>query len=253
MKEENKKQIKSKKYLIEQFPKNKDIINLSDEQKDIRKNQKKFIYKDKFTCIKCLKEMPIKEFYVADKKTGRRKRSCRDCQMKDANIVEIGKVRFSKKILDKGFRRCCTCKNIKPINEYQTNEKTFGGHTHTCKDCNYNLSSNFIKLQREKIGLFHIKQYGKQKYGIIEFDENIITKLKNEIIESRKPKFFLDGKEFLTLADFARYILDEYGLPITMTTKRISQGKTEEQCKLSESKMRSNAYYERIAKQQTNP
>lgn len=251
MKNKNNNQLKSKKYLIEQFPKNKDINNLSDEQKDIRKNQRIYIYKDKFTCIKCLKEMPIQEFYVADKKTGRRKRSCRDCQMKDANIVEIGKVRFSKKILDKGFRRCCTCKNIKPLNEFQTNENTFGGHTHTCKDCNYNLTSKFIKSQREKIGLFHIKQYGKQKYGIIEFDENIITKLRNEIVESRKPKFFIDDKEFLTLADFARYILDQYGFPITMTTKRISQGKTEEQCKLTEFEMRRMAYFQRMPKQQS--
>ena len=52
----------------------------------------------------------------------------------------------------------------------------------------------------------------------------------------------MDGLGFVTVADFARYMEEKYGLPITMTEKRISQGKTEEQCKLSESEMRSIAY-----------
>ncbi len=230
------------KYTIEQFPKNKEIVNLSDEQKNIRNNQKIYIYSDKFTCVKCLKEMSINEFYVADKNNGRRYKSCRDCQMKMADVIEIGKFRFAKKILDKGFRRCSICKSIKPILEYQKNDKSFGGHLHTCKECNYIISQKFIKSQRESIGEFHVKQYGKQKYGITNFNKNIIDKLRSEIIQNRKPKYFLDGQEFLTKAEFARYIETKYRLPITMTEKRLSEGKTEEQCKLTEREMRSIAY-----------
>ena len=221
-------------YLIEQFPKNKNFSNLSEEQKDIRKNQKKHTYKEKFTCTKCGYELPIQEFYFADKKTGRRRRSCRDCELKAAGIVEIGKFRFSKKIFEKGFRRCSVCKNTKPITEYYQKESAFGGYSNTCKDCNYQLTQKFIKSQKKEIGLFHIKQYGKRKYDIVEFDENIITKLKNEIIENQKPKYFIDGKSFVTVAEFARYIENKYGHPITMTEKRIYDGKTEEDCKLTE-------------------
>jgi hypothetical protein len=229
-------------YSIEQFPKNKDITNLSEEQEHIRKDKKKFIYKDNITCKRCGKLMPIQEFYVKDKINGRRSKTCRDCHMKAMGVVEIGKLRFSKKILDKGFRKCSICKDIKPIIQYPKAEKVFGGHSNTCKDCSYQLSQIFIKSQRKTIGIFHIKQYAKQKYGITKFDENIIAKLKNEIIENRKPKYFIDGKDFVTIADFARYIESVYGLPITMTEKRISEGKTEEQCKLTESEMRSIAY-----------
>lgn len=229
-------------YLVEQFPKNKNFSNLSKEQEDIRKNQKEYTYKEKFTCVKCGYEQPIQEFYVADKKTGRRKTSCRDCQMRAEGIVEIGKFRFSKKIFEKGFRRCSICKDTKPITEYYQKENAFGGRSHSCKNCNYQLTQKFIKSQKEEIGLFHVKQYGKRNYGIVEFDENIITKLKNEIIENQKPKYFVDGKSFVTIKEFARYIENKYGLPIGTTEKRISAGRTEEQCKLTESQMRSIAY-----------
>jgi hypothetical protein len=234
--------IESMRYLIEQFPKNKDITNLSDEQKLIRKNQKKYIYKDKYTCIKCGKQMPIQEFYVADKNSGRRKTGCRDCQMKADGVVEIGKVRFSRKILNKGFRRCSVCKDIKPITFYSKSKKIIGGHVHNCNDCSYKLSQKYIKAQRVTIGLFYIKQYGKQKYGISEFGHNLITKLRKEIIENRKPKYFVDGKKYVTIAGFARYIESKYGLPITTTISRIYKGKTEEQCKLTESETRSISY-----------
>lgn len=229
-------------FSVEQFPKNKDYRELSEDQKLIRKNAKKYYYGEEITCNKCHKVQSINEFYIKNKITGRRQLYCRDCQMKGMGVLNIGSFRFAKKILKKGFRTCSCCKNIKPINEYPKSEKTFGGHLNTCKDCSYELSQKFIKSQRIVIGLFYIKQYGKQKYGHIEFDDNLISSLRNEIIENRKAKYFIDNNEFVTLAEFARYIESKYRLPITMTVKRISDGKTEEQCKLTESEMRSFAY-----------
>lgn len=229
-------------YTIEQFPKNKDIFHLSDEQKQIRKTSKKYVYEKEFTCTKCWKTQAISEFYFKDKKTGRRNKTCRDCQMRADKVVEIGKVRFAKKILSKGFRRCSVCKTIKPIMEFATSDKTFGGHTHNCKECNYELSQAYIKSQREQVGLFYIKQYGKQKYGYVKFNKNIIDRLRNEIIESRKPKYFIDGLEFLTVADFARYIEDKYRIKQATTEQRIFKGRTEEECKMQEYDMRSLAY-----------
>ncbi len=228
-------------YSLEQFPKNKDIVNLSDEQKFIRQNLKKYVYKDKFTCVKCGKEQPIQEFYVADINTGRRKKSCRDCQMKAADVIEIGKFRFAKKILDKGFRRCSVCKEIKPITDYTKSKTGYRGYSNNCYECSNKLHGEYLKKQQEEIGLFYIKQYGLRK-GISEFTNEIIEQLKTEIIENRKPKYFIDGLEFVTVADFARYIEVKYGLPVTMTIKRIYEGKTEEQCKMTESEMRSIAY-----------
>lgn len=230
------------KYKVEQFPKNKDIFGLSDEQKQIRKGKKKYTYEAEFTCVKCGKKQAISEFYIRDKNTGRRNKGCRDCQMKAANVIEIGKFRFAKKILGKGFRRCSVCKEIKPIMEFGKSDKSFGGHFHNCKDCNYKLSQTFIKSQREKIGLFYIKQYGKQKYGYVKFNKRIIDKLKSEILENRKPKFFVDGFEFVTVADFGRYIEDKYGVKAETVERRILVGRTEDECKLSESDMRSLAY-----------
>jgi len=228
-------------YSVEQFPKNKDIANLSDEQKFIRQNQKKYVYKDKFTCVKCGKEQPIQEFYVADINTGRRKKSCRDCQMKAADVIEIGKLRFSEKILGKGFRRCSVCKDIKPLEAFKKNKNQYKGVSNNCYDCSRKLHKDFVDRQTEEIGVFYIKQYGIRK-GVVDFTDEVMQQLKQEIIESRKPKYFIDGLEFVTVADFARYIKKEYGLPITTTEKRISEGKNEQDCKLSEREMRSIAY-----------
>jgi len=74
------------------------------------------------------------------------------------------------------------------------------------------------------------------------FDKATINKLRKEILEKRKPKYFIDGKEFVKVREFARYIESEYGLPISTTEKRIFEGKTEEQCKLNQTKTRSIAH-----------
>ena len=96
------------KYSIEQYPKfkNFDKSQLSEYQFEIRNNQKKYKYSKTKTCTKCHKKLPIKEFYIRDKETGRRRGHCRDCQMREADILEIGKYRFADKILksfDKPF------------------------------------------------------------------------------------------------------------------------------------------------------
>jgi NAD-dependent SIR2 family protein deacetylase len=231
----------SASYSIEQFPKNKDLTNFSEEQKEIRKREKKYKYGKKYTCKSCGKTLAIKEFYVKDKKTGRRSTKCRDCQMKGQGIIEIGKGRFALKIAEKGFRRCSNCKSIKPLEMYSNSKNEYLGKANICKECYTDLHREYCQQQQEQVGDFYVKQYGLRK-GIVEFTEEIMKELRNEIEAKREPKYFLDGKGFLTISDFARYVEAEYGLPITMTEKRIHEGKTEEECKLSESEMRSRAY-----------
>ena len=66
-----------------------------------------------------------------------------------------------------------------------------------------------------------------------------MEQLRNEIIENRKPILFLDGNEFLTIADFARYIELNYNIPTTTTEKRISDGAKETDCIIPEKEYRS--------------
>lgn len=227
------------KYLIEQYPKNKDfdISKLNKYQIYIRNNQKVNKGEKTQTCTKCLKELPLKEFYFKDKETGRKSNSCRDCQMREAGIIEIGKVRFAKDILKKGFRRCSVCKNIKPLTSYSKSISGYEGYSNNCYECSNKLHNDFWHKQKNEIGYFYVRQYGIRK-GITEFSNEIIEQLRTEIIESRKPKYFLNGNEFFTLIDFAKYIEVNYNIPITTTEKRISDGAIESDCIIQEKEYR---------------
>jgi hypothetical protein len=194
------------------------------------------------TCNKCFKKQPIAEFYIKDKNTGRRNLSCRDCQMKQAGVVEIGKQRFANEIEDKGFRRCTVCKDIKPLTEFTKNKGQKNGISNTCYHCNHKLHNEFLMKQKEEIGDFYVKQYCLRNYKYNPKTKEDIEKYRNEIKEKRKPKYFIDNKSFVTIADTARYIEEVYGLPKTMTRRRITEGKTLEDCKLTENQMRSKAY-----------
>lgn len=230
-------------YSINQYPKNKpvDYSKLNEHQIVIRNNQRKYIYKDAKTCNTCFIKQSINEFYVKDGGTGRRANKCRDCSLKEEGVIEVGKYRFSEKLLNKGFRRCSVCKEIKPLSEFKKSKNSYGGHSNNCYECQKTLTHEFRINQRENIGDFYIRQYGLKK-GIAVFDEATMELLRKEIIESRLPVFFVDDKEFVTQTDFAKYIKDIYGVPVTATLKRIYKGYSEESCKLSESEARSIAY-----------
>lgn len=241
------------KNTFNRYPKNKpeNKKKLSQEQLSVRKSgKKKYYYKESYLikhgrrngeekeirCNKCGISQPIEEFYVRND-TKKRRKSCRDCQMKVRGVVEIGKQRFSAEILSKGFRRCSICKTIKPLTDYNKSKDRYGGHSNNCYECNHRNLKKFQQKGCKEINDWYVREYGKRN-GIKKFNKAIIQKLREEIIESRKPKYFIDNYEFVTIRDFAIYIKKKYGHPITMTEKRINKGKTEEQCKLSEREMR---------------
>lgn len=228
------------KYDLIQFPKNKviDKKKLNDYQIIIRDNKRFYKYSKTKRCNNCAFELPIKEFYIKDKKTGRRNNTCRDCQMKRAGVIEIGRQRFADKIEDKGFRRCSVCKDIKPLTQFTKSRSAKNGISNNCYDCSKTLQKKYVSKQREEIGDFYVRQYCLRQHGIENPTNDEIIKYRHEIEAKRQPKYFIDGKEFLTVAEFARYILLKYKLPITMTEKRIYEGKTEEECKLTEAEMR---------------
>lgn len=224
-----------KEYKIEQFPKNKTITNLSKEQKELRRSQKKYIYKDLKTCNNCIKEQPISEYYVKDSKTGRRANKCRDCTMKDKGVIEIGKQRFAYKIADKGFRRCSICKNIKPFSEFTKNKGAYLGYANNCYKCQSALTLPWRKKQSDDITDWYIINYYGKKLGYKEFNNDLIEKLRLDIIESRVPKvkFSLDGKDFLSIRQFSLYVSKLYKLTYHCVYHRASNGFNEKECTMT--------------------
>lgn len=178
------------KYKILQYPQNKEInpLDLSYEQNQIRQNSvRKYTYGEKMKCRICGIVHTIDYFYVKDKITERRATKCKDCTMKARGVVEIGKLRFSAKIAEKGFRRCSVCKEIKPLTEYKKCKGKYLGLSHNCYECSARLHDEYIKKQQKEIGVHYIKSFGKLK-GINEFNESIISELRNEILSNREKK-----------------------------------------------------------------
>lgn len=207
--------------------------------KRIRKSQKVYKYSKTQICKCCGKKLPITEFWFKDKETGRRHTKCRDCCLKAKGIIEIGKLRFAKKIFKKNFRRCSVCKDIKPLSKFTKNKNQYGGVSNCCYECSKQLHAEFQKKQRDEIGDWYVRQYAKSRYGLTKLNKAKISKLREEIAEDRKPKYFLDNKEFITVASFAVYVLEKYGMSIDCTCKRINKGYKEKDCIIPESEFRS--------------
>lgn len=216
-------------------------LELSNEQIKIRKDIPKYIYGKTMVCKRCGKLQNINEFYLKLKKepNGRRDTTCRDCRMRTYGVIEVGKTRFSIKILHKGFRRCSICKNIKPLNKYTKSKNSFGGYSHSCYKCQHELTHKYIINQRKNIGTHYIKQYALLNYGLRINNKNQFNKFRKEIEEKRKPKFFIDDGEFVIIGDLARYLLKKYNVPITTTESRIKNGHSEKDCLIPENEFRS--------------
>lgn len=230
-----------KKYSIEQFPKNKKIEtdHLSEHQNFIRKNQKRKKSSEAKICKKCLFELSIEEFYIKDKKTGRRASCCRDCTLKQMGVIELGKRRFSKKLHEKGFRRCTICINIKPFSEYRINStEGYAGYDFECKACGKERNTKYVQNQRTEVGAFYIRQIGLKR-GIKELSDFEKAKLKTEIAEKRIPRLFMDNHEFVSISQFSKYLKKHYNVPETTTKSRIQAGATELECLISEKEYRS--------------
>lgn len=231
------------RYTVEQFPKNKDIdpAKLSVDQVRVRRGARTYTYGKKIRCKKCGKEHSVVEYWLKDKKTGRRDSTCRDCRMKLAGVIEIGKSRFAMKLFGKGFRRCTACKTILPLTDFSRLRGAFGGINNTCKSCSFRLHKEFQDRQHAAISDWYVRNRAIER-GITDPSAAQLEEIRLEVIEERAPKYFIDGKEFVSQAAFARYIHEQYGIEVSTTEKRLSQGKTLEECKISEREMRSAAH-----------
>lgn len=231
------------KYVIEHWPKFKtqELAKLSVDQQQIRINSKLLKHKETRTCNRCNKEQPITEFYEK-KERQTRDTTCRDCRLRAAGVKEVGKRRFSDRILTKGFRRCTICKDIKPLTLFTKSKNVYAGHSNACYSCQHNLTKAYVQKQKKKVGLFHIRQYALRNYGDIPLDESTVRRLKKEILQKRKPKHYFDGLSFMSSRMFAKYIEKTYGINSYAVEARLKSGYKEDDCIIPEHEFRSKAY-----------
>jgi len=123
-----------------------DKENLTDEQKRIRQGN---YINSKLTiklCPCCMKDKILPEFRIRKTRRGVKgkwvDRKCKDCHARTRGTKEIGKLHFAKHILNKGFRRCTVCKDIKPLSEFYKNKAHNNGIDHTCMMCDKKRKEN---------------------------------------------------------------------------------------------------------------
>jgi hypothetical protein len=167
-------------------------------------------------CSKCGKIDLVDVFYDSVSR-------CKDCMNKQ--VVEK---RRNYKYTD-GEKVCTQCYKLK-------NNKEFPKLDGICKKCRYELHKQYQNEQRETLGDWYVKEYGKYTYGYKNFTQKIIDKLREELKEKRKPRHSFDGKNFRTTRDFAKYIFEKYKVPITTVEKRFYEGRTEYECSLNRKK-----------------
>ena len=229
---------KIKRYAIEQFPKNKLLIGFSPIQLEIRKYQKLKLVKSKI-CNQCWNLLPLSEFYTKKRKDNSiyYDCKCRDCRIKNQGAIEIGKHRFAKKIFSKGFRRCSICKEIKPLSDFSKCVNKFGNYSSNCYECNKKKLDKYRESWKNNISDFYVKQYAKRHKIKID-DKNSIDSLRDEIKNKNKPKYFLDGLEFVTKESFSDYIYEKYKISKDATLKRLQKGYKESECIIPEKELR---------------
>ena len=62
-------------------------------------------------------------------------------------------------------KRCCTCKEIKPITEFQLHKREKDGHQRRCKTCR----AKHAEKHREEISKSHKEYYQKNKIKFLEY------------------------------------------------------------------------------------
>ena len=193
------------------------------------------------TCNECNISQDEIEFYVKDRKTGRLSNKCRTCEAIKHGIIFIGKNKYHKDLRENGLIKCSDCQEVKTMENYHTSNTKQFGYSQVCKKCCLIRHRRYMEVAKEKLTPSYLKQYLKLHYGI---DIKNITPELLEIAEleikiKREPKYFLDGKSFITLRDFAVYVMDNYNIGIHSTEARIRAGHTEKQCTVSEHEHRS--------------
>ena len=193
------------------------------------------------TCNKCNISQDKIEYYCKNKKTGRLSNKCRTCEAVYHGVVFIGKNKFHRELREQGLIKCSDCQEIQPLKFYNINNSVTFKYSQICKVCCLVRHKKYTTEASEKLTTSFLKQYLKSNYNLNVKDATpeLLDIARLEIQIKREPKYFLDGKSFATLRDFAIYVRDNYSMGIHSTEARIRAGHTERQCTVSESKHRS--------------
>ena len=168
------------------------------------------------TCVECGTTDLIERFSVG-------RNICKPC----INAYQVGR-RNDYEYTNKP-KRCGMCGETKMDTEFNKNNNR-------CKKCCNDVHNDYVWKQKKELGDWFIKNYGKTNYGIIEFDEGTMQRLRSEITEKRKPKYFLDGLGFHTIKGangLAEYINKKYKIPVATVVGRIRDGRSEGECTLT--------------------
>ena len=193
------------------------------------------------TCYKCNISQCEIEYYCKNKKTGRLSNKCRTCEAVEHGILFPGKLKYLSDLLEDGKMFCSDCKQVKPLSEYYVNIEKAKTRKQICKTCNNIRLKPYVADGKKNLSTHYLKQYLKSIYNLNVKDATpeLLDIARLEIQIKREPKYFLDGKSFATLRDFAIYVRDNYNMGIHSTEARIRSGHTERQCTVSEYEHRS--------------
>ena len=123
---------------------NIDLSTLSKEQLFLRSKEIENQGKKKM-CKTCLKNKLFNTFRLRLTRRGVKgifyDATCKDCHARKRGTKEIGKLKYAKELFNKGFRRCTTCKETKPLTEYFLNKASHSGIMNTCKVCSNTIGA----------------------------------------------------------------------------------------------------------------
>jgi hypothetical protein len=133
------------KYKIKQYQTsvNLDLSQLSIEQIKIRALAIEETGEKK-VCKFCSKNKLLSDYRLRTIRRGVKgiyyDATCKDCHARTRGTKTIGKLSFAKDLFKKGFRRCTTCKQIKPLTEYYKNKASHSGISNSCKNCQNDIN-----------------------------------------------------------------------------------------------------------------
>lgn len=150
---------------------------------------------------------------------------CGDCFSKDKGIVEVGKLNYLAQLKSEGKWRCTDCKEIKPIIDFSKCKSNVNGFHSICKVCSNKRVRTYIVSSKNTLSDHYIK---RRILDNIKIPAELITQ---EIIETvrliyeakRALIYTLDGIEFKTVMDMAKYASEKYGLNVTTITSRVGR------------------------------
>jgi recombination endonuclease VII len=100
------------------------------------------------TCRDCQQTKPASEFYPNNQKKDGLSTYCKPCfKARQAGYYKEG---HPRPVMPEGMKRCSTCKELKPIDQFSSNRTTKDGKSYTCKPCSVESVRAYHRRNPEK-------------------------------------------------------------------------------------------------------